>query len=134
MGLVGSRSVRLRFATSSSKARRVWNSRSVRLGDVLSGSGHQGPGSDPGPSSMGLVGSSSVRLGFATSGSGSGPVWRGSSVSGSAPAKAHRVWNSLSVRLGDVLSGSGPQGQGSDPGPSSMGLVGSRSVRLRLVT
>jgi hypothetical protein len=85
---------------------------------------------------MGLVGSRSVRLRLVTSGSGSGsgPVWRGSSVSGSAPAKARRVWNSLSVRLGDVLSGSGPQGPGSDPGPSSMGLVGSRSVRLRLVT
>jgi hypothetical protein len=61
---------------------------------------------------MGLAGpgseseSRSVRLGLATSGSGSGPVWRGSLVSGSAPAKARRVWNSLSVRLGDVLSGS----------------------------
>jgi hypothetical protein len=85
---------------------------------------------------MGLVGSRSVRLGLATSGSGSGPVtvWLGSSASGPAPAQVRRVWNSRSVRLGDVLSGSDPHGTGSDPGSSSMGLVGSRSVRLGLAT
>ena len=84
---------------------------------------------------MGLVGSRSVRLGLATSGSGSGPGWLGSSASGPAPAQVRRVWNSRSVRLGDVLSGAGPRcrGSSSDPGSSSVGLVGSRSVRLGLV-
>jgi hypothetical protein len=100
----------------------------------VSGSGPQGPGSNPSPSSMGLVGSRSVRVGLATSGSGSGPVWLGSSVSGPAPAKVRRVWNYRSVRLGDVVSGSGPQGPGSNPRPSSMGLAGSCSVPVGLAT
>jgi hypothetical protein len=153
MGPVGSRSVRVGLATSGSgsgplwlgssvsglapaKVRSVWNCRSIRLGDVVSGSGPQGPGSDPGPSSVGPVGSRSVRVGLATSGSGSGPLWLGSSVSGLAPAKVRSagVWNCRSVRLGDVVSGSGPQGPGSDPGPSSVGPVGSSSVRVGLAT
>ncbi len=112
--------------------RSVWGSRSVRLEAVLSSSCPHGTGSDPDSSSMGLVGSCSVRLELAASGSGSGPVWLGSSASGPAPAQIRRVWNSRSVRLGDVLSGSGPHGTGSDPGSSSMGLVGSSIVRLGL--
>ncbi len=77
----------------------VSGSRSIRLGGVLSGSGPDGLGSGPGPSGMGLEGSCSVRLVLATSCSGSGPVWRGSSVSGSGPAQVRRIWNwsSLSV-------------------------------------
>ena len=50
--------------------------------------------------------------------------------SGSGPGTPRGRWSSHYVRVGDVLSGSGPQGLSSDPGPSSMGPVGSRSVRL----
>jgi hypothetical protein len=47
---------------------------------------------------------------------------------GPAPgAPVRSVSGSRSVRVGVVLSGSGPQGSGSDPGPASMGLIGSRS-------
>ena len=83
---------------------------------------------------MGLVGSRPVRLGLATSGSGSGPGWLGSSAWGPAPAQVRRVWNSRSFRLVDALSGSSPHGTGSVPGSSSMDVVGPRSARLGLAT
>ena len=110
----------------------MWSSRSVRLGDVLPGSDPHGTGSDLGSSSTGLIGFPSVRLGLVASGSGSGPVWLGSPVSGPAPAQVCRM-ELCSVRLGDVQSGSDPHRTGSDPGPSGMGLIGSSSVRLGFV-
>ena len=47
----------------------VLGSRSVRLGDALSGTDPQWSGSNPGSSSMGLIGSRSVRLRHSPSGS-----------------------------------------------------------------
>ncbi len=63
---------------------------------------------------------------------GSGPAQAHykSSVMGSAPVPFHSVQGSFSVRLGNVLSGTDPHGSGYDPVSMSMGLVGSRSVRL----
>ena len=58
-----------------------------------------------------------------------------SSIMGPAPgAPVRSVSGSRSVRVGVVLSGSGPQGSGSDPRPASMGLICPRSVRLVLAT
>ncbi len=67
------------------------------------------------------------------SGSGSSPVRAhyDSSALGLAPAPFLNVLGSRSVRLRDVLSGT-DHGSGSDPGSSSMGLIGSRFVQLGL--
>jgi hypothetical protein len=78
---------------------------------------------------MGPVGSCSVRLGFVVSCSGSCPVWL-VAQSGPAPPAQVRRWSSHYVRVEDDLFGSGPQGLSSDPGPSRVGPVGSRFVRL----
>jgi hypothetical protein len=53
-----------------------------------------------------------------------------SRVGGAGPDLVCSVSGSRSVRLGDVLSGASPDGLGSDPGPSGLGLEGSYSVRL----
>jgi hypothetical protein len=70
--------------------------------------------------------------GWPVRGSSSGQVRApyDSSALGLAPFLFRSVLGFRSVRLGDVLSGTKPQGSGSDPGSSSMGLIGSRSVRL----
>ena len=114
---------------------RCWSSHCVRVGDVLSGSGPHGVGSVSGSSGLGQVGSRSVRLRLAASDSGSGPVWLGSSVSGSCPAsvKVPRVVLPLHpsrkrpVRLR-------PSGARLRSRIVSMGLQGSRSVQLGFIT
>ena len=114
---------------------RCWSSRCVRVGDVLSGSGPHGVGSVSGSSRLGQVGSRSVRLRLAASDSGLGPVWLGSSVSGSCPAsvKVPRVVLPLHpsrrrpVRLR-------PSGARLRSRIVSMGLQGSRSVQLGFIT
>ena len=120
-----------------------------RLGDVLSGTDLSG--TDLGSSSMGLVGSSSVRLGQGPSPSRSDLNLAQTQVrralglmnSGPAPSQVRRVWGFCTgseirvslrpTRRSSVWLQYTLQGIGSDPGPSSLGLVGSRSDRLGFV-